>query len=144
MALVRHLRTSATIALLVTVIATALGCSASKAKQLSEQGVAKFHAQLDAEQYHDIYTQASTEFQKSDSESAFTEFLSAVHRKLGRVQNSEEQTFFINFGASGTTVTLTQKTTFANGPATEEFVWRVGEQPVLVKYRIDSRVLITK
>lgn len=119
-------------------------CSAGKAKQAAEQRVAKFHAQLDAEHYHDIYAQASPEFQKSGSEAELNEFFGAVHRKLGNVQNAEEQTFFVNFNTSGTTVTLTYKTSFANGRASEQFVWRNGDQPLLVSYRIDSRLLITK
>lgn len=130
--------------LITTWLAFLTGCTAGKAKQAAEQGVTRFHAQLDAEQYHDIYSQASPEFQKSGREAELTEFLSAVHRKLGNVQKAEEQTFFVNFGTAGTTVTLTYNTGFASGPASEQFVWRVGEPPVLISYRVDSRLLITK
>ncbi len=119
-------------------------CSPVKAKQLAEAGVTKFHAQLEAEQYQEIFSQASSEFQKSGTEAELMEFFSAVHRKLGGVQNSQEQGFFINYGTAGTMVTLTYKTDFANGQASEQFVWRVGEQPSLVSYRVDSRALITK
>ena len=119
-------------------------CSPGKAKQLAEAGVTNFHAQLDAEQYYAIFFQASPEFQKSGTETELTEFLSAVHRKLGKVQNAQEQGFYINYGIAGTTVTLTYKTTFADAPASEQFVWQVGEQPILVSYRVDSRALITK
>jgi len=136
------------VAAVVLAIAACLGaltaCSAGKAKQAAEQGVVQFHAQLDAERYHDIYAQASPEFQKSGTEAELTEFFGAVHRKLGKVQNAEEQTFFVNFNTAGTTVTLTYKTNFDNGPATEQFVWRNGDRQLLVGYRIDSRLLITK
>ncbi len=122
----------------------ALACSPSKAKESAENAVAKFHSQLDAEQYHDIYVQASPEFQKSGSEAEISEFLAAIHRKLGRVQRSDEQGFNLNFNTSGSTVSLSYSSQFANGPAAEHFVWRVGDEPSLINYRIDSRILITK
>lgn len=67
-----------------------LACSPSKAKGAAESGVPKFHAQLDAAQYHDIYSQASEEFRKADTEARMTDFFAAVHRKLGPVQSSSE------------------------------------------------------
>lgn len=120
------------------------GCSAAKAKKAAESSVQTFHAQLNAAQYHEIYSHASEAFQKSDTEAGVTEFLSAVHRKLGQAKDAQEQTFFVNFGTAGTMVTLTYKTDFDAGSANEQFVWRVGDQPLLVNYRIDSRALITK
>jgi hypothetical protein len=123
---------------------TLQACSPTRAKRVAEDGVAKFHAQLDGEQYHEIFSHASAEFQKSGTEAELTEFFSAVHRKLGTVSNSQQQTFFINYGTAGTMVTLTYKTEFAHGQAGEQFVWRVGEEPSLVSYRVDSRALITQ
>jgi hypothetical protein len=119
-------------------------CSPSKAKGAAESAVSVFHSELDAEQYHDIYAQSSPEFQKSATEAEIAEFLGAVHRKLGRVQHSDEAGFNLNFNTSGSTVTLSYNSQFANGPATEQFVWRVEDQPSLINYRIDSRVLVTK
>ncbi|MGA8618600.1 MAG: hypothetical protein WB660_08810 [Candidatus Sulfotelmatobacter sp.] len=121
-----------------------LACSPSKAKEEAESAVTKFHSRLDAEQYHDIYVQSSPEFQKSGSEAEITEFLAAVHRKLGRVRRSDERGFNLNFNTSGSTVTLSYNSQFANGTATEQFVWRAGDHPSLINYRIDSPVLVTK
>ena len=121
------------------------GCSASKTKALAEGGVTRFHAQLDAEQYHEIYAQASPEFQNSGSEADLTKFFSAVHRKLGKVQRTNEQTFFINFTTSGNIATLTYQTDFSNGSGSEQFTWRVNEkQATLIGYRIDAPALITQ
>ena len=119
-------------------------CSPAKKKQVAESAVAKFHSQLDGRQFHDIYVQSGPEFQKSATEAEITEFLSAVHRKLGNVQSSKAQRFFVNFSTSGTIVTLAYDSQFANGPAVEEFVWRVSEEPRLVSYRINSLLLVTK
>lgn len=107
--------------------------------------MSKFHAQLDAEQYHDIYAQASPEFRNSGSEADLTRFFSAVHRKLGKVQRSNEQGFFVNFTTSGKIATLTYKTDFSNGTGTEQFTWRVNEELAsLIGYRIDAPRLITE
>ena len=119
-------------------------CNANKAKQAAEQGVAKFHEQLDGEAYHEIFSESDPEFQKAASESDTTEFLKAVHRKLGNVKSAREQAFFVNFNTSGTRVTLTYQTDFVDGPATEQFIWFIGDRAKLVSYRIDSRTLITK
>src|SRR5215470_349104 len=99
------------------------GCSANKAKKAAEAGVIAFHSQLNATQYHDIYSQASEEFQKSGTEPELTEFFAAVHKKLGQVKDAKEQRFFVNFSTGGTAVTLTYQTDFDGGQATEQFVW---------------------
>jgi hypothetical protein len=49
----------------LAVLGMMTGCSASKAKKLAEGGVSTFHSQLNAAQYHDIYSHASDAFQKS-------------------------------------------------------------------------------
>jgi hypothetical protein len=41
-------------------------------------------------------------------------------------------------------VTLTYETDFDAGAASEQFVWKVSSEPLLVNYKIDSRLLITK
>jgi hypothetical protein len=81
---------------------------------------------------------------EAGSEPEINEFFSAVHRKLGNAKNANEQSFFVNFGTAGTMVTLRHQTDFDVGSANEEFVRGVGEEPLLVNYRIESRALITK
>ena len=118
-------------------------CSPAKARRAAEDGVAKFHAQLNAEQYHDIYQNASEEFRSADREEKMTGFFAALHRKLGPIHSCDEQQFFINYSTSGTVITLTYRTQFENGNGVERFVWRVSDQPVLISYQIDSPTLVT-
>jgi hypothetical protein len=68
-------------------------CSANKAKKAAEASVTTFHSQLNAAQYHDIYSQASDAFQKSGTEAEITEFFTAVHRKLGRLKKQKSKRF---------------------------------------------------
>jgi len=137
-------RNCRTVLVLLIACAVSMGCSPSKAKVAAENAVVKFHAQLDNEQYHDIYSHASPEFQKSGSEADLTEFLAAVHRKLGKLQRSDEQGVYINYNTSGSTIRLGYRSEFANGSATEQFVWQAGDPSSLISYRIDSRALVTK
>src|SRR5579862_5726043 len=119
-------------------------CSPIKDKQAAEASVKKFHAQLDAEQYHDIYTNASDDFQKSSTESDMTDLFRAIHRKLGAVQKSDETGFHINYTTDGEIITLNYSTPFVTGSGQEQFVWRVGHgQPFLVGYNVNSKELIT-
>jgi len=69
------------------------GCSANKAKKAAEAGVVTFHSQLNAAQFHDIYSHASEDFQKSGTEAEITEFFSAVHRKRGQAKDAPEQRY---------------------------------------------------
>ena len=117
-------------------------CNSKKAIQSAEEGVVTFHNQLDAEQFHQIYTDATPEFQESGSEDELTKFFSAVHRKLGGFKRATQKSFYLNFTTSGTFVTLVYNTEFANGTGTEQFVWKVQDQPKLFNYKIDSRALI--
>src|SRR5262245_6943381 len=93
-------------------------CSAGEKKRIAEAGVDKFHAQLEAGQFHDIYAESTPEFQKSDSEAQINEFFTAIHKKLGRFRSTQEQRFLVNYTTSGTLVTLDYESTYESGPAT--------------------------
>jgi hypothetical protein len=71
-------RKSASVLLCLAAVALLPGCSANKAKKAAEVGVVTFHSQLNAGQYHDIYSHASEAFQKSGTETEMAEFLSMV------------------------------------------------------------------
>jgi hypothetical protein len=81
-------------------------------------------------------------------EPQFTEILQAVHRKLGVVVSTAQTSFYTRDEAgtnAGTYISLTYKTEFAQGPATESFNWRVLDGKVhLVSYNIQSSLLITR
>src|SRR2546423_14269051 len=112
-------RTIFTIVLIV-VIAFAMSCSLRRDKGTGETGVAKFHSQFNAEQFHEIYNQTDDGFRKTTSEQQLTEYLEAVHRKLGEVKDVKQVGWRVNATTAGTQV-LAYRTTFAEGDATEEF-----------------------
>lgn len=77
---------------------------------------------------------------KEDSDKLF----GAIHRKLGNVKFSEFNNINVNATTSGTFITTVFVTNFANGYATETFIWvKDGDEPTLRTYNIQSKALIT-
>lgn len=120
--------------------------AATKDVGLAKQSVDQFHSQLDSEQYSAIYTAADDKFRSATSEADLTKLLQAVHRKLGKVHDSNLKGENISwYAGQGTTVRLVYSTNFASGSGTEEFVWHIaGDHPALYHYNINSTDLITK
>ena len=140
-------RISLTIAILLT-LAGGSACAGFAAKGDAETGVASFHGMLDAEQYTDIYSGTDDIFKNATSETQFTEILQAVHRKLGAVVSTAQTSIYSREQAgtnAGSYLSLTYKTEFAQGSATESFNWRVVDGKVhLAGYNIQSSLLITR
>ena len=101
---------------------------------------------MDSEKYHEIYVQADGQFRKAISESDMTEFLKAVHTKLGKVVQPEPAGFMVNHDlTAGTSVRLSYNTTFEAGKGLEEFVWHISAgKAFLVRYNVSSRDLVIK
>ena len=124
---------------------TIAACSFSADADLAEAKVPEFHALLDAGDAHAIYAASADDLKKSVSERDFVAFIDAIHRKLGPVKSMEKPAWQSSHMPGGTFVTLTYKTQFSEGEATERFVYRiVGDQATLAGYNINSLALITK
>jgi len=140
-------RISLTVAFLLAVAGGA-ACAGFAAKGDAETGVASFHGMLDAERYAEIYGATDDRFKNVTAEGQFTEILQAVHRKLGAVVSTTQTGFYSRDQAginAGSYISLTYKTEFAQGPATESFNWRVVDGKVyLAGYNIQSSLLITR
>jgi hypothetical protein len=121
------------------------GCGSSEDLRIARDATTHVHAQMDSEQFADIYSQADNAFRAATKQKEFLDFMSAVHRKLGKVQNASQGGFFVNFSTSGTQVRLNYQTRFEEGDAREEFIWKIkGTEASLVGYQINSNALITK
>jgi hypothetical protein len=121
------------------------GCGAKKDLASTDLAVAKFHSQLDAGSFEQIYADSGDAFRNSASKEKLVTFLGAVHRKLGYTKSSDRQKFFINWGTSGERITVNYATQFDQDNAQEQFVFLVsGSDVKLVGYRINSDGLVTK
>ena len=120
-------------------------CSLTKGKETSERAVIKFHNQLNASQFHEIYAQADEGFRKATSEPDAIALFEAVHRKLGEVKDSKMAGWRVNATPMGTMVNLGYQVEFAEGKGTEDFMFHViGDQALLFNYNVNSPLLITK
>jgi len=121
-------------------------CGSTKNIEIAEKGVVQFHTELDSEQYAVIYAAADEGLRKATTEADFTHLLQSVHRKLGRVEYAR----LLNFGdgfftGQGRVITIIYDTTFAGGTGTEQFVWHIRENRlVLFGYHINSNALFEK
>lgn len=135
----------ATTLLLIASVAIATACSFTKGKQLAESGVAQFHDRFNAGDFHEIYSESDVAFQKWGDEAKVTEFLSAVHRKLGTVNDAHQTGWRVNATTDGTVVSLGYEVDFSEGKGTEEFAFLVkGDKALLYHYNVNSPLLITR
>ena len=131
--------------LLAALLIALAGCSMSADSKLAEQAVVRFHEMLDAEQFDAIYDQSSDGMKSSVTKERLVSLLQAVHKKLGVTRASDLQGWNVNYQTSGSFVTLTYATTYAQDKAEEKFVYRLeGEKALLAGYHIESDALITK
>ncbi len=121
------------------------GCGFSDNLRIAADGVTRVHAQMDNQQFADIYSQADDSLRAATNQKDFLDFVSAVHRKLGKVQSVSQISYFVNFTTSGPQVRLNYQTKFEEGEGKEEFLWKIkGNQAVLVGYHINSNALVVK
>jgi len=121
------------------------GCGAKQDIANAEAAVTQFHAQLNAGNFDQIYTQSDAAMKNASSQEKFVALLDAIHRKLGAVKSANRQSFFMNYGTSGKSLRLTYTTQYDADNATEEFVFHVNGNDVrLAGYHINSEALITK
>jgi hypothetical protein len=122
------------------------GCaSLTKGKGEAENAVSRFHQQLNAEQYDEIYNQSDEKFRGVVKEADSKALFEAVHRKLGIVKNAALSNWRVNATTGGTFVILVYNVEFTEGNGTEQFDFLVnGERVSLINYNINSPLLITK
>ena len=121
------------------------GCGAQKDIAGASAAVVQFHGQLDHQDYLSIYNSADAQFRGASKQEDFIALMTAIHNKLGAVQRSSRQGFFVNYNTSGSSIRLTYATKFSGGEADEVFLWsKSGDTFRLLGYHINSNALITK
>ena len=132
--------------ILIVTLLMFIGCaSLTKGKGAAESAVNRFHQQLNAEQYGEIYAQADDKFRGAVKEADSTALFEAIHRKLGNVKNATLSNWRVNATTGGTFVSLAYDTEFTEGRGVEQFDFLVsGERASLINYNINSPLLITK
>ena len=116
-----------------------------KDSKAAEPAVEKFHTQFNAKEFSAIYNDAGNQMKGTATEKELTDFLEAVHRKLGPYKSSKAVRWHVNTGPLTSIVTLDYDTEFSDGKGIEQFVISVsGKTAKLEGYHINSADLITK
>ena len=130
---------------LAILISAVSGCSVSSDTTAAEQAVSKFHEQLDAGRFDEIYAGSSADLKKITSQQIMAALLADLHRRLGTTKSSKEQTWHVNFNSSGNLVTLKYKTVYAASEVDEEFAYRMQDNvPSLAGYHFDISAPVAK
>jgi Protein of unknown function (DUF4019) len=124
----------------------ALGsCSLSADQRLATEAVSQFHSLYNTEDYSSLYASTDDAFKKATAEADYVAFMSAIHRKLGAQKSSTSTGWTVSQTLSGTQVVLTFTTEFAEGAASERFVFRMASgKAYLLGYNINSPLLIIR
>jgi hypothetical protein len=131
--------------LLTVAVALQLACGVKKGKENAERAVEKFHSQLNAGQFQQIYAESDEAFRKVVTEEQAIQLFGAVRSKLGTVQQAKLSGWHVNATTGGTAVTLSYEVEFSEGKGTEQFVYHVsGDKALLFNYNVNSPLLITK
>ena len=131
---------------LVVLIVAGAGCkSFTESKAAAEKAVEKFHAQLNAEKYDEIFDQSSGEFKDSVKKEDAVKLFSAVRNKLGVAGKSAEGGWHVNTTPTGAMVRISYQTEFTNETATETFTFLLnGDVAELAGYHINSMKVVAE
>ena len=123
---------------------TLVACSPGESVANATKQIERFHAQVNAGQYHQIYVDSDRQLKDVTTEKDIVSLLGAVHDKLGTFQTGKQVGWNVNVGTGGTITTLTIESQYERGKATETFRYGGDEQPKLVGYNINSNDMMTR
>jgi hypothetical protein len=122
-----------------------VACGLFDSVEVAGAEVEEFHSRFNNGQYHEIYLEADEMLQRATTETYFGEFMGAVRRKLGNLEEATRGGFYVRWGGGGKWVTLSYQSRFTHGEAVEEFVWRIdADKAKLAGYNINSPDLILR
>lgn len=109
--------------------------------QTTESATRDFRAHCARREYDQVYASAAPEFRSAASQDIFVAMMRTISNKLGRWESAKDLGEKKVQGQDAE-VMLGYQSRFANGDATEQFVWRRdGEKVLLVGYHIHSPTL---
>lgn len=117
------------------------GCSMGQDLSVTDAAIADFHAKFGAGDSAAIAAATGPEIKNGGTD--FTALLDRLHTKLGAFKSTNRQGFNDNYNNGDHQFTTTYTSVYANGPATENFVYRfVNGKPVLIGYHVESAALL--
>lgn len=116
------------------------GCGLKESYDISGAKAEEFHDRLSAGQYDAIWANTATDLRKDASREEFTELLTAVNRKLGKVVEAKQVNWHSNTVNGVTLITMNFDTKFERGKGAETIVfrWFSEDRLALAGYHITS------
>lgn len=121
------------------------GCSMKEDMAAGDKAIAAFHQALDAGQFQQIWAQSAPDMKAASPQDRLTALLDAVHRGLGRFKSGSQIGFNDNVSTGGHILTIAYQAQYEQGPATEQFVFRIdGGRALLAGYHVNSDALLVR
>jgi hypothetical protein len=117
-------------------------CGAVQDMDAADAQVTAFHRNFDRERFGPLWDRSSPTLKGVTAEEDFIALMTQLRTKLGVVKSSERTGFNVNYATGGSQVTLTYRTTFANGEGTETFIYDTEEPPRLMGWHVVSPALL--
>ena len=107
--------------------------------QMASAAAERFHQQLNAGDYDQIYENSTDEFRQWGSRDKLKQFFDDIRDKMGAAGKASTIGFHVNWRNGVVWVDETMDTQFEKGKGQEFFVWKIQQdQPHLYNYRIDA------
>jgi predicted Zn-dependent protease len=135
------------LAAVVSCSLTLCGCvNANDARAQADAATARFHEQFNSRDFAAIHAAAGPEFKKASTAPQLEASLESYRSQLGPFQRLvQSNEWVLSRTSTGSLITMTHESAFANGYAREAFAWRVeGTNATLVKYTLDNLVTETE
>jgi hypothetical protein len=119
-------------------IALTLGsCQAAGDMDAAEKQVAAFHRAYDAGNYGAIWDGSAPAMKQVTTRQQLVGLMDTFGHRLGPVKSTTRTGFNVNYATGGSQVTLVYQTEFANGEATETFVYDTSDPPRLLGWHFE-------
>ncbi len=112
----------ATLALAALLLATS-ACSGTPSVKNAEQEVATFHRRLDKGDFDAVWRESSEALTKNETKEKLVGMLSAIHQRFGKVKESKQNGWKVNYDNGVSTTQVNMQTTFEKGALEETFVF---------------------
>ena len=107
--------------------------------QIASDAVDRFHQQLNAGDYDQIFEEATDEFRRAGSRNDLNKFFDNIRQKMGPAGKRSAAGFHVNWQNGRLWVDQVFNTQFEKGQGQEYFLWEIQQgHPHLYHYRVDS------
>lgn len=109
---------------MVAMLLAVSACSGTASVKEAEKKVAIFHQNLDKGDFEAVWRDSSEEITKSESKEKLIGLLAAVHGRFGKVKDSKQSGWKVNYDNGVSTTAVTMQTTYEKGALEEDFLFR--------------------